>query len=1470
MTKFTSGLLSAVMVLTMIAEILPQMGTPVQAAPEDYQKQVTVGTVEELKAALASTEDSYITLYPKYGNSLEVDNDDFQEYDLYETGYYINQSNYLDEIHCPDGNTHYIKVGALWQSCLYYAFAVEGNHTLNLNGYSIIAEGDFQHTRADYVLFWVNQNDSGDEVVFTVENEPGKNDAPWPQNPEGKILLNTTNPEHLHEGPENDKHFDLNVSTSIFAAGLFGVPGKVVINSGYYESGTSRNDHQTYGSIVTLYENAELVVNGGQLVGRGDFYGCGTVRVGYRSKAVFNGGEIWGIGGAYAVVPVIYDGFVYDFRDTLDDSVKTYELFDYENDCPNSISYPQWTCWVKGYSCHKGSEEVVVNGGSFCFQKKFGKLGQFCPTYMEDDWKIDLDTEILHEDTQSFRVIPAIETGDIGVNTEYNGIGTVNFDTEAKTRTLLWNPKAILNLFYTDKECFYLPDFAMKELYGVGNIGGDPVRYTVSFWDNTNGSANLNGTPWCSVNTDDGKFSFHIDNLKNELNISKDPRNVKEWICIVSVTNQYANYTNTLNSEEGYWRKVDGQSNKLIIKMTDLPTHPNMTDNFSFDYDHYDGGESLIVDPLPDISQMASDGRFDDFGVNEGRIWVSVNGCDHQHEPYTKITDLEGSDDVTAEIKVYWGLADAEGNYVEVKKSETIPLLYPTASTLFTKTGDWVYTAKTSGTIGTNVNAELVDDYKAGKWYVRRGVDEYGEPVWEAVKTMSSIDDGYTVTGTGMYAYSLIRKSDSREFLSHPITVIRSDAALAFGSLTVSDYFDSSYDLNNVHSAVLQSNEAYIKVNPNSALQDMVDSGLAVIKLKMIEYPAGYKEYGDSYGKFYYSYRLQKADNNKVLFENFAEDSAAWFMQLDGGIHTYVAYAEDNNGNVLASSEPLNVNILVPYVDMKLTHAKTGTPLNGEWYLSPYESLTFNMEFGPDGANYPPVEEIEFVYTLSRNGESLDFYNEFCNFNRSLRSFYAKEVGTYRITVRAYHDGVQLGTPLNLVDIYVGENRFELTTKEPTAGGIATDAYAVVSDGAEYTSEIDWLTGTEYRQSPINPDLGFYRFITNEKITGQITLTPNDTYRETALNSMDPADVKVVIDGELYTGEDLGGWFTGTKEDWAFVFEWDFGYCMAAGSTELDNAAFTFNKPYVGDAIDPDLPGEDAFEGFTITEIKVLEVTEGDWDKDPDNDEGFTRGPTNKFQAGTTYRVKFTLESKGDEGFCFAPDMTVTINGSEAIKKNNGEGFYKVYAYYYFEPEIDPDRKAPMSGFKAPAISAPVTGKTPMKASSLSLKGVVGELETTDLYIAGMTWYIDANNNGMLDEGEGTAADFNEDGTFKANTVYRVQMAIALSNDADEDGEDDTTGFYLPQNTADIPDFPVALADGTTDTMDKEYEDAMLVYTYTFPATRETAGVTISGKVTSFGTGTTTVELLDENGNDAGFTPCTGTETEFTYTFTNV
>ena len=291
----------------------------------------------------------------------------------------------------------------------------------------------------------------------------------------------------------------------------------------------------------------------------------------------------------------------------------------------------------------------------------------------------------------------------------------------------------------------------------------------------------------------------------------------------------------------------------------------------------------------------------------------------------------------------------------------------------------------------------------------------------------------------------------------------------------------------------------------------------------------------------------------------------------------------------------------------------------------------------------------------------------------------------------------------------------------------------------------------------------------------------------------------------------------------------------------------------------------------------------GAGDNDSSNDEGFTRSASDTFTAGENYRIGFTLNAKTADKIYFDEDMTVLINGEESPKESVGEGFEEVIAYYYFTPKIGPDDKKPMTGFKVQAVTAPKTGAVPMTEGSLSLKGVAGELETSAIYVAGLTWYIDANDNGACDEGEIAEVqsqyneetgeeeiyvNLNDDGTFMAGTEYSVILYVALSNDEDEDGVDDTTGICLPENEKDIPDFP-AVVDGEFVTMEKEYHDGMLVYTYTFPAT-EGDGVTISGKVTSFGTGTTTVKLLDENGNDAGFTPCTGTETEFTYTFTNV
>ena len=175
---------------------------------------------------------------------------------------------------------------------------------------------------------------------------------------------------------------------------------------------------------------------------------------------------------------------------------------------------------------------------------------------------------------------------------------------------------------------------------------------------------------------------------------------------------------------------------------------------------------------------------------------------------------------------------------------------------------------------------------------------------------------------------------------------------------------------------------------------------------------------------------------------------------------------------------------------------------------------------------------------------------------------------------------------------------------------------------------------------------------------------------------------------------------------------------------------------------------------------------------------------------------------------------------------------------------------------------------TSLQSELTSLSSEISTISAQAASIHAEIAEVQSQYNEETSEEEEIYVNLNDDGTFMAGTEYSVILYVALSNDEDEDGVDDTTGICLPENEEDIPDFP-AVVDGEFVEMDKAYYDGMLVYTYTFPAT-EGDGVTISGKVTSFGTGTTTVELLDENGNDAGFTPCTGTETEFTYTFTNV
>ena len=175
--RLTSGLLSALMVLTMIAGILPTMALPTEAADAidangTKRPIVSVDTYEELKDALESETDSYICL----SNNIEkkFEEDDIPEYKCkYKSDKTLRT--------CYD-HWDYEELYVYYES-LCVRILVKGNHTLNLNGFTIDICEDYlwgghsvkaQKTVTDfcdtYILFGI-END----VTFTVEDEWKKN-----------------------------------------------------------------------------------------------------------------------------------------------------------------------------------------------------------------------------------------------------------------------------------------------------------------------------------------------------------------------------------------------------------------------------------------------------------------------------------------------------------------------------------------------------------------------------------------------------------------------------------------------------------------------------------------------------------------------------------------------------------------------------------------------------------------------------------------------------------------------------------------------------------------------------------------------------------------------------------------------------------------------------------------------------------------------------------------------------------------------------------------------------------------------------------------------------------------------------------------------------------------------------------------------------------------------------------------------
>ena len=122
------------------------------------------------------------------------------------------------------------------------------------------------------------------------------------------------------------------------------------------------------------------------------------------------------------------------------------------------------------------------------------------------------------------------------------------------------------------------------------------------------------------------------------------------------------------------------------------------------------------------------------------------------------------------------------------------------------------------------------------------------------------------------------------------------------------------------------------------------------------------------------------------------------------------------------------------------------------------------------------------------------------------------------------------------------------------------------------------------------------------------------------------------------------------------------------------------------------------------------------------------------------------------------------------------------------------------------------------------------------MYVSGLIWFIDANENGVLDEGERCAPEngLTQDGRFMGGKKYSAFVTLSVEA---EDGRINNTAFTLKLDGIDTP-LSTSQAQGV----------------YTFPET-EIVGYGVSGNVESFNSGTdqVTIQLIEQGQSEPAY-----------------
>ena len=226
-----------------------------------------------------------------------------------------------------------------------------------------------------------------------------------------------------------------------------------------------------------------------------------------------------------------------------------------------------------------------------------------------------------------------------------------------------------------------------------------------------------------------------------------------------------------------------------------------------------------------------------------------------------------------------------------------------------------------------------------------------------------------------------------------------------------------------------------------------------------------------------------------------------------------------------------------------------------------------------------------------------------------------------------------------------------------------------------------------------------------------------------------------------------------------------------AGEVFFGAAPFDYSSAVypVTDLLGTGIPYDDASANYD----KRVSTTNYTWYANAAS-HGWHGDPEQFYSAGIHMNELNVYTADGADGtpYYFSPDVMLVVNGHQ-VKVNVNTGT-RIGSYYYF----DVGTVDVYDGVTVLGIDAPVAGKTPITADrTLCLNSAA--TEELPLYVSRLTWFIDANDNNVCDEGEealvwydaegnydAEASGLNEDGTFKYNTTYKVSLSVALDEGA--------------------------------------------------------------------------------------------------------